>query len=52
MCRMKQTWQQNKSFFDPGDFLENRSMPDIETILRIHIKCEDMWPIIIRRFIH
>ena len=25
-------------FVDPGGFLENRSMPDIETILRIQIK--------------
>ena len=25
-------------FVDPGDILENRSMPDIETILRIQIK--------------
>ena len=47
---------------DPGGFLENRSMSDIETILRMQIKdsiclskngqatikCEDRWPIIIR----
>ena len=50
-------------FIDPGDFLVNRSIPDIETSLRIHmkesiylysygqetIKCEDRWPIITRK---
>ena len=48
-------------FVDFGWFLENRSMPHMETILRKHIinsiclssngqvtiKCENMWPIII-----
>ena len=52
-------------FVDPGGFLENRSIPDIETILRIQIKdsiclssngqatikCEDRWPIIINEII-
>ena len=52
-------------FVDPGGFLENRSIPDIETILRIQIKdsfclssngqatinCEDKWPIIISEII-
>ena len=52
-------------FVDPGGFLENRRIPDIETILIIQIKdsiclslngqetikCEDMWPIIISEII-
>ena len=52
-------------FVDPGGFLENGSIIDIETILRIHIKdsiclssngqatikCENRWPIIISEII-
>ena len=52
-------------FVDRGGFLDNRSIPDIETILRIHIKdsichssngqatikCEDRWPITISEII-
>ena len=52
-------------FVDSGRFLENRSMLDMETILRKQIidsiclssngqatiKCVDRWPIIIRRII-
>ena len=52
-------------FVDHGDILENRSMHDMEIILRIQIKdstchskngqttikCEDRWPITIRGFI-
>ena len=30
--------------FDPSDILENRSMPDIETILRMQIKIQSFIP--------
>ena len=52
-------------FVDSGSFLENRSMPNMETVSRKQIidsiclssngqekiKCEDRWPIIIKRII-
>ena len=55
----------NLELVDPGGFLDNRSIPDIETILRIQIKdsiclfsngqatikCEDRWPITISKII-